>query len=167
MFSRLREQWQIARAEVLRQEFEDFATHMLRWSDLEEGQAMSVVSREWEIMNSRGRLRSTDARRAAVKALRAEMRRTYPINPGRAGGLFVLAAFVEASYLPGENAEFVYSCTKEIVLAGEREIALRSCITSARQLGAKTPREAAEIVNGGPLSDEDWAKVAGRWESAW
>lgn len=43
----------------------------------------------------------------------------------------------------------------------------RSAIETARLLGAKTPREAAEIIAGRKLSDREWESFRGAWESNW
>lgn len=40
-------------------------------------------------------------------------------------------------------------------------------IEVAKRLGVKTPRECAEMVKGGPLSDEEWGKFGEVWNRRW
>jgi hypothetical protein len=40
-------------------------------------------------------------------------------------------------------------------------------IPTAIELGAKTAREAAEILASREFSDDEWVSIAARWERAW
>jgi hypothetical protein len=40
-------------------------------------------------------------------------------------------------------------------------------IEAGKYLGAKTPREAAEIAMGRPLTDEEWGRCADAWVRRW
>lgn len=51
--------------------------------------------------------------------------------------------------------------------ADEREALLDTMIEQGKYLGAKSAREAAEMVMGRPLSDEEWGKHADDWNRRW
>lgn len=40
-------------------------------------------------------------------------------------------------------------------------------ILAAKKVGAKSPREAAEIAQGRRLTDEEWGKCAEVWQRRW
>jgi hypothetical protein len=40
-------------------------------------------------------------------------------------------------------------------------------IEAAKEVGAESPREAAERTNGVPLNDEEWARYAASWCRRW
>jgi hypothetical protein len=43
----------------------------------------------------------------------------------------------------------------------------KMAIEAARCVGAKSPREAAEITAGRKLSDQEWERFKGSWERNW
>lgn len=43
----------------------------------------------------------------------------------------------------------------------------RAMIDAALQIGAKTPREAAEISLGRPFTDDEWPTYRDAWEKNW
>ena len=51
-------------------------------------------------------------------------------------------------------------------LDGEDRVA-RIHIEAAKHLGAKTPKQAAEITAGREITPQEWDKVRGAWERNW
>jgi len=49
----------------------------------------------------------------------------------------------------------------------ERDATARRIIDQGRFLGARTPREAVEMLGGRPLSQIEWKRSAGVWERMW
>ena len=52
-------------------------------------------------------------------------------------------------------------------LEDRSEFVTRYAVEMSKQKGAKSAREAAEIVEGRKLSESEWAKVKDSWESRW
>jgi hypothetical protein len=49
----------------------------------------------------------------------------------------------------------------------EADAAARRIIDQGRFLGARTPREAVEMLRGRPLSQNEWVRNASVWERIW
>jgi hypothetical protein len=47
------------------------------------------------------------------------------------------------------------------------DLVIDNAIAVGKKLGCKTPREAAELINRQPLSDEAWAEIAYKWYRRW
>ena len=76
----------------------------------------------------------------------------------------VYDVFVEANWLNVIRQRF-QEPNEEFV--SEADLALIQAISMSKMLCAKTPREAAEMTMGRPLSDAEWEKWKAPWEHYW
>jgi hypothetical protein len=118
MFGNLKARWRQARGTQLKRQFEN-AT---RWvDDLGDEQAerfgrgLNYLFVDW--VKRFGPVKDCDARtrKFAVRQMRNDARRRYERDIGASYALEFLSYHIEASYLPGEDATFVYNMTLRYV----------------------------------------------------
>jgi len=56
---------------------------------------------------------------------------------------------------------------QSIARLDEKAALVKTYIAQGKDLGAKSPREAAEMAAGRPLTEEEWAKVGIPWKENW
>jgi hypothetical protein len=114
MFGHLIARMREARGAQLKGQFENASLYL---RDLGEEQAerfsrgLSHLFTEW--VDRFGPLKDCEIhiRKRAVKDMRADARRRYEHDMGAAYAIEFLSHHIEASYLPGEDAAFVYDMT--------------------------------------------------------
>jgi hypothetical protein len=118
MFGILKARWRQARGARLRRQFEN-AT---RWvDDLGDEQAerfgcgLNYLFDDW--VQRFGLVKDCDVRtrRITVRQMRNDARRRYEHDIGASYALEFLSYHIEASYLPGQDAAFVYDLTSQYI----------------------------------------------------
>jgi hypothetical protein len=118
MFGKLKARWRQARGTQLKRQF-DNAT---RWvDDLGDEQAerfgrgLNHLFNDW--VRRFGPVEDCDVRtrKFTVKEMRNDARRRYEHDTGASYALEFLSYHIEASYLPGEDAAFVYQLTSQYI----------------------------------------------------
>lgn len=70
---------------------------------------------------------------------------------------------------------FAFSCARlwlaekkvKVTSNAQADMMCQAMILAAKNLGAKSPREAAEISRGGAFTDIEWQRHRGPWEQNW
>ena len=110
----LRTRWRDARATRLKRQFENASLYV---RDLEEEQAerfgrgLNYLFNDWVERFGPVKECEVHTRKHTVKKMRRDARRRYEDDIGAAYALEFLSYHGEASYLPGEDATFVYDLT--------------------------------------------------------
>lgn len=194
MFKKIRSRWREARGDVLRKEVEDSICRLrAAAADVNARCAETFAIAYQQIIKEYGPLSnvSNDAKRAISKVLLQTAKTSFDLNMGRGYGLALLSAHLEAQTLPGEDAKFVLHVTQNMLDAalkgldsasqttdeetrpyGNRsdrnaDATAQQLIEAGRLLGAKTPREAAEMAVGRELTDEEWERHKEGWQRNW
>jgi hypothetical protein len=118
MFGNLKAHWRLARGARLKRQFKN-ATLWI--NDLSDEQAerfrrgLNILFDDW--VKRFGPVKDCDARtrKFTVKEMRSDARRRYEYDIGAAYALEFLSYHIEASYLPGEDAAFVYNLTSQYI----------------------------------------------------
>jgi len=130
MLGHLRTRWQEARAAQLKRKFENTSLYV---RDLGEEQAerfgrgLNYLFNDW--VERFGPVNDCEVRtrKHTVKEMRRDARRRYEHDMGAAYALEFLSYHVEASYLPGEDAAFVYDLTSHYISrAGDAARSIRN-----------------------------------------
>lgn len=118
MFGNLKARWRQARGAQLKRQFEN-AT---RWADdlgdeqaERFGRGLNHLFNDW--VKRFGPVKDCDvrSRKFAVRQMRTDARRRYEHDIGASYALEFLSYHIEASYLPGEDATFVYDLTSQTI----------------------------------------------------
>ena len=109
-------------------------------------------------------------------------KRDYETDMGRGYGVALTSMFIESSFLPGEDAEFVHQATGGLLYGAlestqpdkevsnkttERDAAVIEAISVGRMLGAKNAHEAAEMLLGREIGSQEWESMKGEWKKHW
>jgi len=114
MFGQLRTRWREARGAQLRLQFENASLFVRDLGDEQAerfGRGLNYLFNDW--IERFGPVKDCEVRvrKHTVKEMRRDARRRYVHDIGAAYALEFLSYHVEASYLPGEDAAFVYDLT--------------------------------------------------------
>lgn len=114
MLERLRTRWREARGTRLRQQFENAALYVRDLGDEQAerfGRGLNYLFSDW--VERFGPVKDCEVRvrQRTVEEIRRDARLRYERDIGAAYALEFLSYHVEASYLPGEDAAFVYDLT--------------------------------------------------------
>jgi hypothetical protein len=118
MFERLRTSWQEARGAELKRQFENARLHARDLGDEQAerfGRGLNFLFNDW--VERFGPVRGCEirVRKHTVKEMRKDARLRYEHDIGAAYALEFLSYHIEASYLPGEDAAFVYDLTSRYI----------------------------------------------------
>jgi hypothetical protein len=114
MFGRLITHWREARGTQLRRQFENASLYVRDLGDEQAerlGRGLNYLFNDW--VERFGPVKDCELRirKHTVKEMKRDARRRYEDDIGAAYALEFLSYHVEASYLPGEDAAFVYDLT--------------------------------------------------------
>jgi hypothetical protein len=114
MFKNIRTRWQEARGAHLKEEFLDVSRRMNGFTEEHAkhfGLALDSAFRFW--IKNHGLVKDTAIkfRKSSAKELRTQATGRYDKDIGASYALAVFSFHVESSYLPGEDANFVYDKT--------------------------------------------------------
>jgi hypothetical protein len=128
--------WGQARGTQLRRQLENASLYVRDLGDEQAerfGRGLNYLSNDW--VERFGPVKDCEIRirKRTVKEMKRDARRRYERDIGAAYALEFLSYHIEASYLPGDDAAFVYDLTSYYI----------------SQVG-----EAARAMAGGPLRDE-------------
>lgn len=115
MFENMRTAWQEARAARLKEEVLDASRRMNSFTEENAehfGKALDYAFRHWIANHGPVTECTVEFRKSAAQELRSQAKRRYTSDIGASYGLAVLSFHVEASFLPGENASFIYNLTQ-------------------------------------------------------
>ena len=130
MFGQLRTRWREARAARLKRKLENASLYVRDLGDEQAerfGRGLNYLFNDW--IQRFGPVKDCEvrARKHTVKEMRRDARRRYEQDIGAAFALEFLSYHVEASYLPGEDAAFVYDLTSHYISqAGDAARRMRS-----------------------------------------
>jgi hypothetical protein len=122
---------------------------------------------------------SDSGKREIANGLYDYARKSFKYEMGKAYGIQLVGAYIESRALPGVDAGLVQDMTSDVVgdvvlRAAQREgdsksnqYVVQRAIVASKALGANGAREAAEMVNGGPIADDAWGSVREVWEKEW
>lgn len=181
MFGGILRAWREARGRALRAELEDAIARLAKMPpsinlicSTTFVQVLSILERH------RGPIENIGAneRRRAAKYLSQQARERFKVDIGGAYGTALASALVEAGALPGPDAAFVLAKTtslRRVALeiadrlkaTDEAAEKLEELTTHCRKLGARGPREVAEMLVGRPIPDGEWARYREPLELAW
>jgi hypothetical protein len=121
MLRHLMTHWREARGTDLKRQFENASLYL---RDLGDEQAerfargLNHLFNDW--VDRFGPVKDCEVRirKYAVKEMRADARRRYEHDMGAAYAIEFLSYHIEASYLPGEDAAFVYDLTSHYISQG-------------------------------------------------
>ena len=114
MFGRLIAHMREARGTDLKRQFENASLHLRDLGDEQAerfGSGLNHLFNDW--VDRFGPVKDCEVpiRKRAVKEMRTDARRRYEHDMGAAYAIEFLSYHIEASYLPGEEAAFVYDMT--------------------------------------------------------
>jgi hypothetical protein len=118
MFERLTTPWREARGTQLKRRLENASLYIRDLGDEQAerfGRGLNFLFNDW--VQRFGPIKDCEARirKHTVKEMRRDARRRYQDDIGAAYALEFLSYHVEASYLPGEDAAFVYDLTSHYI----------------------------------------------------
>ena len=143
MLGRLRTRWREARAARLKRKLENASLYVRDLGDEQAerfGRGLNYLFNDW--IRRFGPVKDCEvgARKHTVKEMRRDARRRYEDDIGAAYALEFLSYHVEASYLPGEDAAFVYDLTSHYISqAGD----------AARRIAGEPQRDEGETGSSG------------------
>ena len=143
MLGRLRTRWREARAARLKRKLENASLYVRDLGDEQAerfGRGLNYLFNDW--IRRFGPVKDCEvrARKHTVKEMRRDARRRYEQDIGAAFALEFLSYHVEASYLPGEDAAFVYDLTSHYISqAGD----------AARRIAGEPRRDEGETGSSG------------------
>jgi hypothetical protein len=114
MFGRLITRWREARGTRLKRQLENASLYVRDLGDEQAerfGRGLNYLFNDW--VERFGPVKDSEvrARKRTVKEMKRDARRRYEHDIGAAFALEFLSYHVEASYLPGDDAAFVYDLT--------------------------------------------------------
>jgi hypothetical protein len=118
MLGRLRTHWGHVRGARLKRQFENASLYVRDLGDEQAerfGRGLNYLFNDW--VERFGPVKDCEIRirKRTVKEMRRDARRRYERDIGAAFALEFLSYHVEASYLPGEDAAFVYGLTSDYI----------------------------------------------------
>jgi hypothetical protein len=118
MSENIQRRWEEARAARLKEEFLDAFRHTNSFTEEESEhffKTLDYAFRYW--MKNHGPVRecAKEFRKSAVRELKSQAKQHYTDDIGRSYGLAVFSFHIEASFLPGEDASFVYDVTAQTI----------------------------------------------------
>ena len=118
MFGRLIAHMREARGTDLKRQFENASLHLRDLGDEQAerfGRGLNHLFNDW--VDRFGPVKDCEVpiRKRAVKEMRADARRRYEHDMGAAYAIEFLSYHIEASYLSGEDAAFVYDMTSHYI----------------------------------------------------
>ncbi len=144
MFGRLIAHMREARGTDLKRQFENASLHLRDLGDEQAerfGRGLNHLFNDW--VDRFGPVKDCEVpiRKRAVKEMRTDARRRYEHDMGAAYAIEFLSYHIEASYLPGEDAAFVYDMTSYYI----------SQNADAARKGSGQPRVEGRVQFGQPL----------------
>jgi hypothetical protein len=118
MFENIQRRWQEARAARLKEEILDASRRMNSFTEENSehfAKTLDYASRHWVTNHGPVTECALEFRKSAVKELQSQAKAHYTSDIGRSYGLAVFSFHVEASFLPGEDARFVYDLTAHTI----------------------------------------------------
>ncbi len=118
MFESLTTRWGEARGTQLKRQFENASLYIRDLGDEQAdrfGRGLSFLFNDWVERFGPPKDCEVRIRKHTVKEMRHDARRRYQDDIGAAYALEFLSYHVEASYLPGEDAAFVYDLTSHYI----------------------------------------------------
>ncbi|HLW90030.1 MAG TPA: hypothetical protein VKS78_01855 [Roseiarcus sp.] len=118
MFESVKRQWREARAARLKEEFADASRRIGALSEEAAehfGRALDYASNHWLETHGPVKECSEQFRRVVAKELRSQAKQRYARDIGASYALAFFSFHVEASCLPGEDANFVYVLTGQAI----------------------------------------------------
>jgi hypothetical protein len=118
MLENIRTRWQEARAARLKEEFLDAFRRVNSFTEENAehfGRTLDYAFRYWIANHGPVRECAKEFRRSAVKELKSQAKQRYNSDVGASYGLAVFSFHVEASFLPGDDASFVYDLTTRAI----------------------------------------------------
>jgi hypothetical protein len=121
MLRRLRTRWGQARAAQLRRKFENATLYVRDLGDEQAerfGRGLNYLFNDW--VERFGPVKDSEVRirKHTVKEMRKDARRRYEDDIAASFALEFLSYHVEASYLPGDDAAFVYDLSSYYISEG-------------------------------------------------
>ena len=121
MLGRLRTLWEQARGAQLRRRLENASLYVRDLGDEQAerfGQGLNYLFNDW--VERFGPVKDCEVRirKHTVKEMRRDARRRYEDDISASFALEFLSYHVEASYLPGDDAAFVYDLTSHYISEG-------------------------------------------------
>jgi hypothetical protein len=118
MLERLRTRWREARGTRLRRQFENASLYIRDLGDEQAerfGRGLNYLFHDW--VERFGPVKDCEVRvrQRTVEDIRRDARLRYERDIGAAYALEFLSYHIEASYLPGEDAAFVYDLTSHYI----------------------------------------------------
>ena len=138
MFGHLTTRWRQARGAQLKRQFENASLYVRDLGDEQGkrfGRGLNYLFNDWVERFGPVKDCALRIRKHTVKEMRKDARRRYEHDIGAAYALEFLSYHVEASCLPGEDAQFVYDLTSYYISqAGD----------AARGMADESPRDEGE-----------------------
>ena len=126
MFESLKGRWKEARAQVLRKEAEDAMMRIRALpQEVNSRAVVSLATAHQVLVNEAGPIEniSNQGKTKLSKILTAKAREAFEMDMGRGYGLAILSMYLEASCLPGKDAQFVHETTKGLLDAALQVVA--------------------------------------------
>jgi hypothetical protein len=138
MLGRLRTRWREAQGTRLKHRLENACLYVRDLGDEQAerfGRGLNYLFNDWVERFGPVKDCEVGARKHTVKEMKRDARRRYEHDIGAAFALEFLSYHVEASYLPGEDAAFVYDLTSHYISqAGD----------AARRMASEPPQDESE-----------------------
>jgi hypothetical protein len=123
MLGNIRTLWQETRATRLKEEFLDMMrrTNAFTEETAEHfGKTIDYAFKHWIANHGPVKECPIEFRKSAAKELKAQAKQRYSTDLGASYGLTLFAAHIEASYLPGDDASFVYDLTTHAISVAQK-----------------------------------------------
>jgi hypothetical protein len=143
MLGRLRTRWREAYGTRLKRQLENASLYVRDLGDEQAerfGRGLNYLFNDW--VERFGPVKDCEVRtrKRTVKEMKRDARRRYEHDMGAAYALEFLSYHIEASYLPGDDAAFVYDLTSYYISqAGD----------AARKMASESPRDESETGSSG------------------
>jgi hypothetical protein len=118
MFGNLKARWRPARGAQLKRQFENASLYVRDLGDEQAerfGRGLNYLFNDWVERFGPVKDCGVRIRKHTVKEMRSDARRRYERDIGASYALEFLSYHIEASYLPGEAAAFVYNLTWQYI----------------------------------------------------
>jgi len=186
MFKGIKNQWNEARAENLRQEVEDIVFRLQSFDEEMNFKISQYLLNTYNlVIQDYGSLDNVtnDGKKQISKQVKKLAKKVLDFNMAEGYGAFLCSAYIESQALPGQNAKIIESLVGNLIIAAneidnninttgaspfnEQDIVAQKAIAAAKAIGAKTAKEAAEITMGRELTENEWSKYKEAWERNW
>ena len=118
MFKSIKQSWDIARAQILRTEFDDSVVKLTSAGEEVNARALvTMAAAQEQLLRECGALDdlSRKIRKGVKGMLLTKAKEAYDLDMGRGYGLALLSMHYESSYLPGDDANYVFDLTSQYV----------------------------------------------------